>query len=186
MLCGGNQMRVSTLIKNVFSDMTPIVKIVTKEELERKIKTRTVLIDPEVIAKLFVFFAGRGNIEGVALLRGKICGEYLVIKDAYCCHDSRASSVDARVDAKCFVEASQVNDGDYICGLAHSHVGGVPVFMSSTDEKIQKDLQVLFSDCVGLVMNPFAKDGIDFKFYRLDPEDDSVKKIEYGYLGGKK
>ena len=90
------------------------------------------------------------------------------------------------MDTKYFVEASKIDDGNYICGVAHSHVGGVPVFMSSTDERIQKDLQVLFPDAIGLIMNPFAKDGIDFRVYRIDLEDDSVEKIEYGYLGNKR
>jgi len=179
-------MRVSTLIKNVFSDMTPIVRIVTKEELEKQVKTKTVLIDPEVLAKLFVFFANKGNIEGTAILRGQILSTFLLIKDAVCCLDSKGSSFDARVDTKYFVEASKINDGNYICGVAHSHVAGVKVFMSGTDEQIQKDIQVLFPDAVGLIMNPFTKDGIDFKFYRLDLDDDSVEQVEYGYLGGKK
>ena len=173
-------MRVSTLIKNVFSDMTPEVTIVTKEELNRKIKTKTVLIDPEVIAKLFKFFVNRGNIEGTALLRGKICGEYLLIKDAYCCHDSEGTSTNAVADTKYFSKASKIDDGNYIVGLSHSHVGGIPVFMSGTDQTTQKDFQAMFSDSIALVMNPFGQDGITFKFYRF--EDGSLKQVRYGYL----
>lgn len=176
-------MRVGTLIKNVFSDMTPEVKIVSKEDLDKKIKTKTVLIDPEVIAKLFRFFVSRGNVEGTALLRGEICGEYLLIKDAYCCHDSEGTSTNAIADTKYFTEASKIDDGNYIVGLSHSHVGGIPVFMSGTDQKTQKDFQAMFSDSIALVMNPFTKDGICFRFYRF--EDGAIKQVNYGYLGCK-
>lgn len=173
-------MRVSTLIKNVFSDTAPEVTVVTKEELDRKIKTKIVLIDPNVIMKLFRFFVNMGSVEGTALLRGKILGEYLVIMDAYCCHNSQGTSTSAIADTRCFSEASKIRDGNYVVGMAHSHVGGIPVFMSSTDRATQKDFQAMFSDAVSMVMNPFTPDGICFRFYRF--ENGSIRQVRHGYL----
>ncbi|MBN2065861.1 MAG: hypothetical protein JW771_03525, partial [Candidatus Thermoplasmatota archaeon] len=116
-------MRISTLIKNVFNDdLTPTVTIVTKEELDKKIKTKMVLIDPEVVAKLFKFFVSRGDVEGTGLLRGQICGEYLLIKDTYLCKDAKGTSTDAIADTPSFGEASKKKDGNHVVGLAHSHV----------------------------------------------------------------
>ena len=177
-------MRVSTLIKNVFNDdMAPEVRIVTKEEINKRIKTKMVLIEPEVITKLFTFFVNKGDIEGTALLRGEILGEFLLIKDVYYCQKSEGTSVDAVADTQSFIEASNIDDGNYIVGLAHSHVGGVPVFMSPTDRATQKDFQAMFSDSIALVMNPFFQDGIKFRIYRFDEEDD-LKEIPHGYLVG--
>jgi hypothetical protein len=172
------------LFKNVFSDdLTPVVKIVTKEELERKIKTNTVLIDPEVVIKLFKFFVSRGNVEGVGLLRGQICGEYLLIKDVYLCKDAKGTSTSAIADTPSFSEVSKIKDGNQVVGLSHSHVGSIPVFMSGTDKATQKDFQAIFSDSISMVMNPFTPDGICFRFYRF--EDGSIKQIRHGYLGCK-
>ena len=174
-------MRISTLFKNVFNDdLTPEVKIVTKEELDRKIKTRTVLIDPEVIAKLFKFFVSRGNVEGAGLLRGQICGEYLLIRDVYLCKDAKGTSTNAIADTPSFSESSKIKDDNHVVGLSHSHVGSIPVFMSGTDKATQKDFQAMFPDAIALVMNPFTSDGICFRFYRF--EDGSIKQVRHGYL----
>ena len=174
-------MRISTLFNNVFSeDLTPEVKIVTREEIARKIKTKRVLIDPEVIIKLFKFFVSRGNIEGTSILRGQMCGEYLLITDAYLCKHAEGTPTSAIADIPSFEKASQTKDGKIVVGLAHSHVGSIPVFMSGTDQKTQKDLQTIFSDAISMVMNPFTPDGICFRFYRF--ENGSLRQVPYGYL----
>jgi hypothetical protein len=173
--------RISTLLKNVFNDdMTPTVKIVTKEELDKKIKTKSVLIDTEVVIKLFKFFVSRGNVEGAGLLRGQMCGEYLLIKDVYLCKNAKGTSTSAIADTPSFSEVSKIKDGNQVVGLAHSHVGTIPVFMSGTDKTTQKDFQAMFSDSISMVMNPFTPDGICFRFYRF--EDDSIKQVPHGFL----
>jgi len=169
-----------SFVRGIGESMAPKVIIVTREELQRKIKTKMVLIDTGVVSRLFEFFVSRGNIEGTALLRGRIIGEYLVIKDAYCCRNSEGTSTSAVTDAGCFAEASKIKDGNYIVGSAHSHVGGIPVFMSTPDRKTQRDFQAIFSDAVSMVMNPFTPDGICFKFYRF--ENGTLKQLRYGYL----
>ena len=174
-------MRICTLLKNVFNDdMTPTVKIVTKEELDKKIKTKSVMIDPEVVIKLFKFFVGRENVEGAGLLRGQICGEYLLIRDVYLCKDAKGTSTRAIADTPSFFEVSKIKDGNHVVGLAHSHVGSVPVFMSGTDQDTQKSFQSMFSDSISMVMNPFTPDGICFRFYRF--EDGSIKQVRHGFL----
>ena len=174
-------MRISMLFKNVLNDdMTPTVKIITKEELDRKIKTKSVLIDTEVVIKLFKFFVSRGNVEGAGLLRGQMCGEYLLIKDVYLCKNTKGTSTSAIADTPSFSEVSKIKDGNQVVGLAHSHVGTIPVFMSGTDKATQKDFQSMFSDSIAMVMNPFTPDGICFRFYRF--EDGSIKQIRHGFL----
>jgi hypothetical protein len=160
--------------------MTPTVKIVTKEELDKKIKTKSVLIDPEVVVKLFKFFVSRGNVEGAGLLRGQICGEYLLIRDVYLCKDAKGTSTSAIADTVSFSEVSKIKDGNSIVGLSHSHVGNIPVFMSGTDKDTQKDFQSMFSDSISMVMNPFTPNGICFRFYRF--EGDTIKQIPHGFL----
>ena len=73
-------MRISTLLKNIFSDETAEEKVVIKEELDYKIKNKMILVNPDVIAKIFKFFVSRKNVEGACLLRGRIYKEeYLLI-----------------------------------------------------------------------------------------------------------
>lgn len=173
-------MRVSTLFKNVFSEPPQPIKVVSKKELNRMVKTKTVLIDPKVIAKLFQFFISRGNIEGVSILRGQISGEYLLVMDTLNCDASMGTFTNAVAGTKYFSEASEIDDGNYVVGLAHSHVGKIPVFMSGTDQTTQQDFQSIFPDAVSLVMNPFTAEGISFKFYRFD--GGTIKELTYGYL----
>lgn len=174
-------MRISAFFKNIFSDETPEEKIVTKQELDRKIKTKTVLVTPDVITKIFKFFVNREDVERICLLIGRVVGEFLLIENVYCCPDTiKATAFEATVPAKCFSEASKISDGNYIVGLSHSHVGGVHVFMSEKDRQVQNSFQVLFSDSVSLVMNPFADDGVKFSFYRI--HDGNMKKLDFKYV----
>ncbi|MBN1861680.1 MAG: hypothetical protein JW840_09500 [Candidatus Thermoplasmatota archaeon] len=176
-------MRVSTLVKNVFSEtMEFIPQVVTKKALANQVKTNMVLVDPDVIAKLFKFFVSKGNVEGTSLLRGTICGTYLLVKGAHCCEDLKATPISASVGTQFFNEASEIDDGNYVVGLAHSHVGSVPVFMSEPDQRTQKGFQALFSDAVALVMNPFMPDGVCFRFYRI--EEGKAKQLPHGFLVG--
>ncbi|MFA5102742.1 MAG: hypothetical protein WC525_06270 [Candidatus Thermoplasmatota archaeon] len=172
-------MRISSLVKNTFCDMTPTVKIITKAELERKIKTKKVLIDVNAVTKIFGFFASRGNIEAVCLLQGRLCGEYLLIKDAHLCTNAKATSVHVTIPTESFAEAAADANGNYVIGWAHSHPG-FAVFMSPTDEATQKDFQALFSDAVAMVMNPFSAQGIEFKFFRY--HDGKLEKMKYDFL----
>lgn len=173
-------MRVGAIFKNVFTEPKKPIEVVSKREIERRVKTNTVLIDPKVMAKLFKFFISRGNVEGASILRGQISGEYLLILDTLNCNTSVGSFANAEAGIKYFNKASEIDDGNYVVGLAHSHVGEIPVFMSGTDQTTQKDFQSMFPDAVSLVMNPFTTDGISFKFYRFDGEQ--IKELTYGYL----
>jgi len=159
--------------------MTPKVKIITKAELARKIKTKKILIDVNAVSKIFGFFASHGNMEAVCLLQGKLCGEYLLIKDAYLCSNAEATQIHVTIPPESFLEATKENNGNFIVGWSHSHPG-FSVFMSPTDEATQKDFQSLFSDAVAMVMNPFSRDGIEFKFFRYN--EGRLEKIQYDYL----
>jgi len=173
-------MRISPLVKKIFSDDLIEVETVTEQELKRGIKTKKVLVDVCVITKAFQFFAGKRYVEGVCLLKGKICGEYLLIADVYCCHNAKATSTHVKIPLESFSKASEIEDENYICGWGHSHPG-FKTFMSGTDEATQMDFQALFPDAVAMVMNPFSKNGIEFKFFRYN-ESGHLERIKYDYL----
>ena len=53
--------------------------------------------------------------------------------------------------------------------------------MSGTDQRTQTDFQSMFPDAIALVMNPFGKNGIDYKFFRYD-ENGRMKNINYDFI----
>jgi len=173
------KMRFNPLVKKIFSDDLIEVEIVTEQELERSIKTKKLLVDVKTITKAFQFFAGKGHEEGACLLRGKISGEYLLVTDVFCCSNAKGTPTHVVMNPDNFSQASSIDDGNYVIGWGHSHPG-FQVFMSGTDKTTQKDFQAMFPDAIALVMNPFAKHGIDFKFFRY--EDGHLEKIKYDYL----
>lgn len=172
-------MRFSPLVKNIFIDGKPVIKIIRQKEFDKQVKTKKVLVDVDVIAKAFTFFAGKGHLEGAGLLRGKISGEYLLIKDIFCCENAESTTTNVKMKPENFSKATSIKDGNYVVGWSHSHPG-FEVFMSPKDKSTQLNFQAMFPDAVSLVMNPFGKDGIDFKFFRY--KDDNLEKIKYDFL----
>lgn len=168
-------------IKNKFfpNDLIDI-EIVSKQELDKRIKTKKVLLDVDAFTKALNFFISKGRVEAICLLRGRISGEYLVIGDVFCCVDAKSSPTSVKIPLKSFVEASEIDDGNYVTGWCHDHPN-FQVFMSGIDKRTQKDFQALFPDAVAMVMNPFSKNGIDFKFFRYN-EDGELKKLKHDFL----
>lgn len=173
-------MRFNPLVKKIFSDDLIEIEIVTEQELEKRIKTTKLLVEVSVIAKTFQFFSSKGDTEAICLLLGKISGEYLLVSDVFCCHNAKATSTNVIIPPESFAKASEINDGNYIIGWSHSHPK-FRVFMSGTDEATQIDFQNLFPDSVAMVMNPFGKNGIEFKFFRYN-EDGRLEKLNYDYM----
>lgn len=174
-------MRLSPLVKKVFSNNQVEIETVTKQELERSIKTKKVLVDVNAITKAFQFFTSKGYNEGICLLRGRYCAEYLLVSDVFLCHKAKATSTHVKIPSESYTKASEINDGNYTCGWGHSHPG-FKTFISKTDEATQKDFQAFFPDAVALVMNPYAKNGIEFKFFRYEDSDKHPNEIKYDYL----
>jgi proteasome lid subunit RPN8/RPN11 len=173
-------MRFNPLVKKIFSDDLIEIEIVTEKEIEKRIKTTKLLVNINVIAKTFRFFSSKGDTEAVCLLIGKISGEYLIVSDIFCCHNAKATSTNVKIPPESFCKALENNDGNYIIGWSHSHPN-FRVFMSGTDLKTQTDFQNLFPDAVAMVMNPFGKNCIAFKFFRYN-EDGDLKTLKYDYM----
>lgn len=152
--------------------------VIKSKEFARTVKTNKILIDVNVISEIFKFFLSKGFEESACLLRGKINGEYLMIKDAHKCKKSIGSRSSITIDPKEFTEASAKDDGYYIVGWAHTHPS-FTVFMSGTDRDTQNDFQEMFPDSVALVMNPLHKNGMKFKFFRIDGWRTKEVKCDY-------
>ena len=152
--------------------------VIKEKEFQQKVKTKKVLIDVKVISEIFEFFVSRAPKESAVLLRGKIEGNYLVIKDIHKCEESYGSETEITIKSSEFSKADK-NDGLYVVGNAHSHPG-LTVFMSIVDIKNQARFQKIFPDYVSMVMDPLHKEGISFKFYRV--EDSKAKEIGFDYL----
>jgi len=153
-------------------------KVITKNELRKKVKTNKILIDVNAFSEIMKYFISKGREEAACLLRGKIAGEYLVIWDIHKCEDSKGTAATVRINPVEFTKANK-DDGYYVVGWAHSHPG-YTVFMSGTDRDTQLSMQGLFPDAVAMVMDPFHKDGVQFGFFRA--EGRRVKEIDFAYL----
>ena len=154
--------------------------VIKKEEFKKKIKTKRVLIDTEVLSGIFEFFVSNGMRESACLLRGKIEGEHLLITDFHKCDHSVGTKTTVTIKPSEFARANK-DDGLYVVGAAHSHPG-LTVFLSSIDKETHRRFQQIFPDYVSMVMDPFHKEGISFKFYRL--ENSREKEIGFDYLVG--
>lgn len=152
--------------------------IINEKEFKMRIKTRRILIDARVISKIFEFFVSRGLKESACILRGKIEGEYLVIKDMHKCEESDGTPISVKIEPSEFKKANR-DDGLYVVGVAHSHPR-LGVFLSDIDKKTHIRFQQFFPDYVSMVMDPLHKDGIFFKFYRV--ENSKEKEIGFDYL----
>jgi len=152
--------------------------VIREKEFRKKVKTKRVLIDVKAISEIFEFFVSNIPRESACLLRGKIEGEYLVIKDVHKCEDSNGTGTEVTTKPSEFSKANK-DDGLYVVGGAHSHPG-LTVFLSSIDLKTQSRFQQIFPDFVSMVVDPLHKDGISFKFYRV--ENSKAKEIGFDYL----
>lgn len=154
------------------------IEIVEEVDFMKSVKTKKVLVRPSVIGRFFMF-AASGKEEVSALLIGRIEGEYLVIYDIYLCRRSKGSESRVEMDSEEFVNAAKKFERLFVVGWAHSHPG-IGVFMSDTDVETQKDFQSMFPDAVALVLDPFQRGKVSYKFFRIVHQ--KVKEIEYGFL----
>jgi len=153
-------------------------KVITKKEFKKKIQTKKIIVDVNVISEIMKYFISKGRQEAACLLRGEIAGSYLVIRDIHKCEDSKGTAVTVEINPKEFFKANK-NDGYYIVGWAHSHPG-YTVFMSGTDKETQASMQGLFPDAVAMVMDPFHREGVQFSFFRVDER--KAKEIDFVYM----
>lgn len=173
-------MRFTDIKNKIFPNDLTNIEIVKKQELDKRIKTKKVLLALDAFTKSLNYFISKGRTEAICLLRGRVCGEYLLVSDVFCCPDAKATYSSVKIPEKSFVEAGDIKDNNYIIGWSHDHPG-FKVFMSGTDRATQTDFQALFPDAVAMVMNPFSKNGIDFKFFRYN-ENGDLKKLKYDFL----
>lgn len=154
-------------------------KIVMEEEFDKKLKTKKVLIDADVLNKIFKYFLTKGREEAACLLRGMMAGEYLVIKDIHKCKKATGTRTSIDIPPLEFCYADK-EDGYYTVGWVHSHVQ-LGVFMSRRDIETQrKYFQAFFPDAVAMVMDPLAETGIAFDFFR--EFNGRARKVDYEFL----
>lgn len=156
------------------------VNTVNAKEFKQSTKSKTVLVIPEVLSKLFLYAVSNSPKEMAALLIGNLQGEYLVISDIRNCKRSKSTATSVEIDAEEMSEISNSLDKDsFVVGWAHSHPR-YGAFMSGYDLMVQKDFQNMFSDSVALVLDPFAWGNIEFSFFRL--VDGKSKKMQYSFM----
>ncbi|KYK34899.1 MAG: hypothetical protein AYK22_04415 [Thermoplasmatales archaeon SG8-52-3] len=154
-------------------------RVVIHEEFVKKLKTKKILIDVDVLAEIFKYFLSKSRMEAACLLRGTMAGEYLVIKDIHKCENSQGSRMHIEVEPIEFCKADK-GDGYHVIGWVHSHPN-MGVFMSGTDIETQlKSYQSFFPDAIAMVMDPFSKNGLEYAFFRVINE--KAKKIDFDYL----
>ena len=154
-------------------------KVVIHEEFEKKLKTKKVLIDVDVLGQIFKYFLSKGKEEAACLLRGAMAGEYLVIKNIHKCKKSPGTRATIDIQPVEFCDADK-GDGYYTVGWVHSHPK-LGVFMSNRDiETHSKYFQSFFSDAIAMVMDPLSDNGIEFDFFRTSKR--RAKRVDYEYL----
>lgn len=154
-------------------------KVVIHEDFERKLKTKKVLLDVDVLSEIFKYFLSKGKDEAACLLRGTMVGDYLMIKDIHKCESSSGRRASIVIEPVEYCDADK-GDGFYVVGWAHSHPG-LGVFMSGVDINTQeRSFQSFFPDAVAMVMDPLAKSGLEFRFFRAS--NGRARKLDYDYL----
>ncbi len=157
-------------------------KVIKEEEFNREVKTKKVLIDVDVLNRIFKYFLAKGRMEAACLLRGLLAGgEYLLIKDAHLCEDSTGDRAYVDIQPIEFSKADK-RDGYRIVGWCHSHPS-YGVFLSGTDADTQvRYFQSFFPDAVAMVMDPLGKIGPEYKFFRVLTDRKKTKEIPFDYL----
>ncbi len=155
-------------------------EIVYEEEFRRRIKSKKVLVRPEVISEFFSFACSSPDREIAALLLGRLEGTYLLVESIRMCRRARSTSSHVEMDPGEIAEiAGSAEKGVYIVGWAHSHLG-CGAFMSEIDIRTQRDFQALFSDAVALIIDPLQKGKIEFAFFRV--VNGKAKKVDHAFL----
>lgn len=156
------------------------IETIDEIELNKTQKTKIIAVDPDIISEFSDFASSNPDIEVAGLLAGNMQGEFLVVYEIHNCLKSKSTPASVEIDAEEMCEISRkLCKGNYLIGWAHSHVG-CGVFFSGMDIKVQKDFQNLFSDSVGLVIDPFKDGKAEYKFFRL--VDGEVREMKYKFL----
>lgn len=144
------------------------------------IKAKQVLISPAVLLDMIEYVLDNSEREVVALLGGRLEGEYLVVSELFHCEQSEGTKTRVSINTEDMTEA-QKNFGkrNYTVGWAHGHLG-YGVFMSSTDINTQTDFHEVFPDSVALVVDPFSKGNLSFGFFRV--KDKKAHDMDYQFL----
>ncbi len=120
---------------------------------------------------------GSPDNEIIGVLVGRQKGTDLVITDAIPSQHGHADNVSVSLlnEFQALVAEKLMRGGsnDYIVGIYHSHPG-FGCFFSDTDIGTQQRIQQMFPQAVAMVIDPFQKTGIDYRFYRVE----SGKAIE--------
>jgi proteasome lid subunit RPN8/RPN11 len=157
-------------------------KIVVEEEFDKKLKTKKVLIDADVLNEIFKYFLSKGREEAACLLRGTMASDYLLIKGIHRCKKSTGTRATIDIPPVEFCDADK-GDGYYTVGWVHSHPQ-LGVFMSDRDIETQrKYFQAFFPDAVAMVMDPLSETGIAFDFFR--EFKGRASKVDYEFLVSK-
>lgn len=139
--------------------------------------TDHVVVNPVVVAKVFVMQARRRQNEVGALLLGRIEGKSLFVEDIGPFVVGSAAAVDFKPQD--FENTlAKARPGQYIVGWAHGHPT-YGAFLSATDVRHQQEGQGLFPDYVALVLDPHRADGAHFQFFRV--EDQRARHVEHSY-----
>ena len=166
---------------NLFGMRFPLLtpRVVVRENPEEKFKTKRVLLDVDVLNRIFKYFLTKGQNEGACLLLGKIEGEFLVINDIHECKKSIGSRASIVIRPEEFFLADKGND-NLVIGWVHSHPD-LGVFMSSIDKDTQnRYFQAFFNEAVAMVMDPLSENGIEFNFFRV--LNGNAINVDYQYL----
>lgn len=155
-------------------------QVVYLEDFDRLQKSKKLLVRPLVLTNFFKFAVSNPTLEVNAILEGRLDGEFLLITAVHNCRRSRSTMSTVEMDVGELAEVSKtVESSNYVVGWAHSHPR-FGVFLSRMDKRVQRDFQNLFPDSVALVLDPFIKDKITFKFFRVVNE--RTVELEYRYL----
>lgn len=154
-------------------------KVVIHEEFEKKLKTKKVLIDVDVLGQIFKYFLSKGKEEAACLLRGSMAGEFLVIKNIHKCKKSPGTRATIDIQPVEFCDADK-GDGYYILGWCHNHPS-IGIFMSRRDiDSHSKYFQSFFPDAIAMVTDSLSDTGLAFDFFRVF--NGKAKRVPYEYL----
>jgi proteasome lid subunit RPN8/RPN11 len=130
-----------------------------------------VVIHRKALDTAIVHARGSPDNEIIGVLIGKQKGNDLVITDAVPSDHGHSDNVSVSLlnEFQALVAEKLMREGstDYIVGIYHSHPG-FGCFFSDTDTGTQMRIQQMFPQAVALVIDPFQKGGVDYRFYQVE------------------
>jgi proteasome lid subunit RPN8/RPN11 len=140
--------------------------------------TTHVSVEPIVISKMLHLQHAHPENEVGALLLGRADANVLYVMDLVPA-ENVGTAINVTFTAADFERANRrKKPRQFVVGWAHTHPT-YTAFMSSTDQRHQRQGQELFADYVGLVLDMFHRDGIQFRFFRV--ENNHVVQIPHNF-----